>query len=417
MVDLLKIKIKAGNGGDGIVSFHHEKYKPKGGPDGGNGGDGGSIYLEADPNLLTLRDLSSRREFKAMPGDRGGRCSRTGRSGVDLVIKVPVGTVVGSPLVGDRDRLRRPIKGLPTQTIADLTEPGQRVLVAQGGTGGRGNETFKSATHQVPREWTPGTPGEEKELILELKILADVGLIGLPNAGKSTLLNALTSARAVIGAYPFTTLEPNLGIFVGRGFMPLRRRGSIKLPPTNRVGLREGIKPSPTNRLVVADIPGLIKGASQGKGIGDEFLRHIERCRVLVHAVEVRSNKGIDSFMHVHEIVKDYLTVINELGEWSESLARKPEIVVLSKIDVVGGSCIPLRKALEKELDKKVIAVSAKTGEGLSELKAEIARVYTCSGGIYNTPKETCSGGVQDTSTKTFTINDLPNKRMVFKAP
>ncbi|MGD2175514.1 MAG: GTPase ObgE, partial [Candidatus Brocadiaceae bacterium] len=240
-VDEARIAVKGGDGGDGCVSFRREKYVPRGGPDGGDGGDGGDVILEADPNLFTLLDLVSRARYAAGDGERGKPKNQDGANGEDVVVRVPAGT-----LVIDRDA---------ELTIADLDEPHRRVVVARGGNGGRGNTHFASATHQTPREYEEGEPGQERNLQLELKLVADVGLIGLPNAGKSTLLSQISAAHPKIAAYPFTTLQPVVGI--------------VETPDYER--------------FVVADLPGLIQGAHEGKGLGDEFLRHVERTRLLVH--------------------------------------------------------------------------------------------------------------------------------------
>jgi GTP-binding protein len=309
-VDRAKIFIKAGDGGNGIVSFRREAYVPRGGPDGGDGGRGGSIFLEADPQLHTLLDFHYRSSFKAERGQHGSGSKSTGRSGRDLTIRVPVGTQVydGSTL------------------LADLTEAGQTIRVAQGGRGGLGNANFATPTNQAPRKATLGKEGEESTLLLELKLMADVGLVGLPNAGKSTLLSVLTAARPKIAHYPFTTLHPNLGIV--------------------RVG--------EYGSFVLADIPGLIEGASEGKGLGFEFLRHVERTRVLVYLIDATS-----------EHPKDDLNVLKkELKEWNPDLVNRPTIVVMSRCD------LPDEPSKAKGPWKRQI--SSATGEGLEELVAEI---------------------------------------------
>jgi GTP-binding protein len=303
MIDYAKITVKAGNGGSGKVGWRQDKFQRKGGPDGGNGGNGGSVYLVADKDLNTLKPFQFQKLFEAQSGQMGGNSRRTGRSGEDLVIQVPVGTVVNKNI--------------------DLAEAGQKVLVAKGGVGGRGNRAFRSPTNTTPKTAETGTKGESQVLSLELKLLADVGLIGLPNAGKSTLLSVLTKAKPKIADYPFTTLEPNLGVM---------------------------------DNLVMADIPGLIEGAHEGKGLGIEFLRHVERCRVLVHVIDATS-KTINA---------DYHQVRSELGQYSKGLLDKPEIIVLNKIDLLP------EKELEKTtkaLKKKVIALSAATHKNLDKLK------------------------------------------------
>jgi GTP-binding protein len=286
-IDEATIEVNGGNGGDGIVSFRHEKYIPKGGPDGGDGGRGGSVYFEADPNISTLYDFRFKKKFQAPNGQKGSKSNQHGKSGQDIVIKVPVGTLVISE--------NGPHKQL------DLETAGQTVLVAQGGKGGKGNARFATSTQRRPTKSTPGEPGEHLQLKLELKLLADIGLVGLPNAGKSTLLADLTSAKPKIGNYPFTTLHPNLGVahFHGR-------------------------------EIVIADIPGLIEGASQGKGLGDQFLRHIERTKVLLHVISLDPQEG-DAWSR-------FQTIEQELRAFNPSLAIKPTIIILSKTDLVDSS-------------------------------------------------------------------------------
>jgi GTP-binding protein len=312
-VDRAKINVKAGDGGNGVVSFRREAYVPRGGPDGGDGGNGGSVYLEADPHMRTLLDFQYKSSFKAARGLHGSGSRSTGRSGEDLTIRVPMGT--------------RVYEG--EQFLADLIEPGQRVCVGQGGRGGLGNSNFATPTNQAPRKATAGKPGEERSLTLELKLMADVGLVGLPNAGKSTLLAALTAARPKIAPYPFTTLEPNLGIV--------------------RVG--------DYGTFVLADIPGLIEGASEGKGLGYEFLRHIERTRVLVYLID-----------SISEQPKEDLKVLKlELKKWNPDLLKRPSIVVLSRCDLLEDSKPP--KGPWK------LKISSATSEGLDDVVAEMWRL------------------------------------------
>jgi len=313
MIDYAKITVTAGNGGHGKVAWRQDKFVRKGGPDGGNGGDGGSVYLIVDKNLNTLKNFQFQKRFTADSGQMGGKNRRTGRNAVDLEIKVPLGTVV---------------KTVGTVPTIDLLEAGQKVLIAQGGRGGRGNWAFRSPTLTTPKFADPGEAGETKILALELKLLADVGLIGLPNAGKSTLLSVLTKATPKIADYPFTTLEPNLGV--------------LKMTRCD---------------LVIADIPGLIEGASQGKGLGIEFLRHVERCRVLVHLLDATSKT----------IKADYQQVRNELGQYSPKLLEKPEIIILNKIDLLPAGKIPRFP--------KALAVSAATHKNLDQLKKAIAKI------------------------------------------
>jgi len=305
-IDRAKISVKAGDGGNGCVSFRREAYVPRGGPDGGNGGNGGSVILEADPHLHTLLDFHYRTRYKADRGRHGEGARRSGRSANDLIVRVPVGTRVYED----------------SRLLADLMEPGQTFLVAQGGRGGRGNAEFATPTNRAPRKSTPGGEGDEKELLLELKLMADVGLVGLPNAGKSTLLSVLTAARPKIAPYPFTTLHPNLGI----------------------------VRPTEFTSFVLADIPGLIEGASHGKGLGFEFLRHIERTRVLVYLLDASSD-------HPREDLK---VLKAELKKWNPDLLKRPSVVALSKCDLLGGQSAP--KGIAK------LKLSSVTGEGLDPL-------------------------------------------------
>ena len=323
-IDWATIFVRSGKGGDGRVSFRREKYIPKGGPDGGDGGKGGDVILEARAGVDTLLDLAGRHHHFAEDGEPGGGKQMHGRDGADVVVVVPPGTLVYDDVTGE--------------LIEDLKEPGQRIVVARGGRGGFGNEHFKSPTNQTPRQATPGEPGEERTLRLELKLIADVGLVGKPNAGKSTLLSRVSKARPKIADYPFTTLEPNLGIAV----MP-------------------GEKGTP-RRLVIADIPGLIEGASQGTGLGMRFLRHIERTRVLVHLLEADPMDGSTP-------LENYQVVRHELAEYSQELAEKPELVVVSKIDLVDEQTLRERIApLEEALGRPVLKISAATNQGLSEM-------------------------------------------------
>ncbi|MCL6609229.1 MAG: GTPase ObgE, partial [Geminicoccaceae bacterium] len=295
-LDSAKIWVRSGDGGDGCVSFRREKYVEFGGPDGGDGGRGGHVVVVADPDLNTLIDFRYQQHFKAERGQNGMGRQRTGRDGADVVLRVPVGTQI---FADDHRTL-----------LFDLCEPGQRVIVCRGGRGGRGNVHFKSATNRAPRRAEPGEPGEERWIWLELKLLADVGLVGLPNAGKSTFLAAVSRARPKIADYPFTTLEPKLGTVV-----------------------------VDHDSFVIADIPGLIAGASEGKGLGDRFLGHVERCAVLIHLVDGTQR----------EIVRAWRTVRRELGAYGHGLAQKPEILCLSKCDALDRATIARkRRALEK---------------------------------------------------------------------
>jgi len=306
-VDRAKIYVRAGNGGDGRVSFLREAFRPLGGPDGGDGGDGGSVYLVAEPQLHTLMDLRHQVEFKAEHGEMGGRKKCTGRNGKDIEIKLPVGTQVYSE------------EGL----VTDLSEAGQRVCIAAGGKGGKGNYNFATPRNQAPRKATLGKPGAEHNLLLELRLVADVGLVGLPNAGKSTLLSVLTAARPKIASYPFTTLSPNLGI----------------------------VRPSEYTGFVLADLPGLIEGASGGKGLGFEFLRHVERTRVLLFLLDCTSA----------DIKADLKVLKAELKSWNPDLLKRPSITVLSKTDL-------LEEGAKLPNGPWKHAISSATHDGIEEL-------------------------------------------------
>jgi GTP-binding protein len=311
-LDQAKIYLKSGAGGPGAVSFRREKYIEFGGPDGGAGGKGGDVVFEAVAGLNTLIDFRYTQHFRAARGKGGAGSNRTGAGGKDLVIKVPVGTQV---LADDEAR----------SLLADLTVEGQRVTLLKGGMGGRGNASYKSSTNRAPRQHQTGEPGEEHWVWLRLKLLADVGLVGLPNAGKSTLLNAVTNAEAKVGAYPFTTLRPQLGV--------VRHKG---------------------REFVLADIPGLIEGAADGAGIGDRFLGHVERTRVLLHLVD---SAGEDP-------AAAYATVRGEIGSYGAGLSDKPEVVALSRVDMAEPEQL---KSAKKALNQAV-PVSAATGEGVEAL-------------------------------------------------
>jgi len=327
-VDEVDIHVTAGSGGNGCLSFRREKYVPRGGPDGGDGGGGGSVYVTAIATKNTLVDFRYHPDFKARRGQHGQGSNRTGQTAQDLDITVPIGTLV---FVKD---------GEAHELLADLAEEGQRVLVARGGRGGRGNARFVSSTNRAPRRTEPGEDGEEKQLRLELKLLADVGLIGFPNAGKSTLISRISAARPKIANYPFTTLTPNLGV----------------------------VSLSDNRSFVVADVPGLIKGAHEGHGLGHQFLRHIERTKVLVHLVDVSGASGRDP-------VEDFDTIRDELRRFDERVAAKPEIVVATKIDALDD---PKRlDSLRRHVRKKRMpfaTISAVSGEGLDELLETIWR-------------------------------------------
>jgi GTP-binding protein len=314
--DEAKIYVKGGDGGDGIVAFRREKYVPRGGPSGGRGGKGGDIVVEVDPQLNTLINFKNRSHFRADRGEHGGPKSMTGREGSDLIVAVPPGTVVRHAETG--------------ALLADLTEPGQRAVVAKGGRGGRGTESFKSSTNQAPKISERGLPGEELWLKLELKLIAHVGIVGLPNAGKSTLLSVVSAARPKIADYPFTTLEPNLGVVV--------------------MGNRD---------LVMADIPGLIEGAHEGAGLGHQFLRHVERSRLLIHLLNGASADPVQDFEQINE----------ELALFSERLAQKLQLVVLNKIDLPEAEQHwPAVRAKAQALGLPAYKISAVTGQGVQAL-------------------------------------------------
>ncbi len=323
-VDTARIYVKAGDGGHGCIAFRREKYVPRGGPAGGDGGRGGDVILVVDHNIQTLMDFRYQRHFKAERGEHGMGDKKHGANAEDIRIKVPPGTVVKDAETGE--------------VLADLTEPGQEVVVARGGRGGRGNARFKSSTNQAPQFAEDGKPGEERWLELELKLLADVGLVGFPNAGKSTLLSRVSAAKPKVASYPFTTLIPNLGV-VEHG----------------------------EQSWVMADIPGLIEGAHQGVGLGHEFLRHIERTRVLLHVVDVAGTEGRDP-------VDDFLKINEELGFYDERLTKLPQIVAANKIDIPAGEeNLPrFHEAVQKK-GFKVFPISATTGQGIDALLAAIA--------------------------------------------
>ncbi len=323
-IDEAEICVRSGKGGDGCVSFRREKYVPKGGPDGGDGGDGGSVYLEADPQMSTLVDFTGHHHWTAENGRPGMGANCSGKKGQDEFVKVPTGT-----LVFDRDN------GL---LLRDLSIDGDRVCVARGGIGGKGNARFATSTHQAPREFEPGTPGEERWLRLELKLIADVGVVGLPNAGKSTLLSRVSKAKPKIADYPFTTLVPNLGIVSLSGF----------------------------RRFVMADVPGLVEGAHDGIGLGDQFLRHIERTRVIVHLIDLFPLEGNPT------PAEAYRTIRNELESYSPTLASKPELVVANKLDLAGKTDPPELAELAAELDCEVLGISGVSGRGLDPLTNRI---------------------------------------------
>jgi GTP-binding protein len=319
-IDECSIDVHAGNGGNGMATFRREPFVPRGGPSGGDGGDGGSVILVADEQLSTLLDLRYQKTYKAEHGEHGAGRDKYGKAGADTIVRVPVGTVVYDEDGG--------------ALLADLSAAGERFVAAQGGKGGRGNIHFATSTNQSPQKAEPGEPGQERRLRLELKLLADAGLLGYPNVGKSTFIAAVSRARPKIADYPFTTLTPNLGV----------------------VGLPGG------RSFVLADIPGLIEGASEGAGLGHRFLRHVERTRVLVHLIEVSAEPGRDP-------IHDYDAINRELARYSPELAARPQIVALSKLDVTEARA-SYAEWREKFAARgiELRAVSAATGEGVREL-------------------------------------------------
>jgi GTP-binding protein len=322
-VDRVELFVKGGDGGRGMASFRREKYVPKGGPDGGDGGDGGSVIIRADPNADNLAGLTMKKHWKAQAGEPGMGAKCAGANAEDVLLLVPPGTIVR-----DRDR---------GNVLKDLVRPGDEVVVAKGGKGGRGNVHFKSSTNRAPRQFEPGEPGEERWVALELKVIADAGLVGFPNAGKSTLLSRLSRATPEIAPYPFTTKHPNLGIVT-----------------TGDAG------------FVLADLPGLIEGAAQGVGLGHEFLRHVERTRVLIHLVEPVPTDGSDPIQNYHAIRK-------ELHAYAVPLSEKPEVVCISKAELTGSQ--EVRQRLAADLGREVLSISAVTGQGLAILVGRVAQM------------------------------------------
>jgi len=326
-IDRAKIKIKAGDGGNGVTAFRREKFVPRGGPSGGDGGNGGDVWMESDEGLNTLLHLRYNPEHKAERGKHGEGSNRFGKNGEDTIVRVPVGTQIFDAESGDLK--------------FDFTEAGQRYLAAKGGKGGWGNAHFATPTRRAPKFHYQGRPGEEHELQLELKLIADVGLVGFPNAGKSTLISVISAAKPKIADYPFTTLEPNLGVV---------DMGDFKT-------------------FVVADIPGLIEGASEGAGLGDRFLRHVERTKIILHLVDISSFSGRDP-------VEDYKIINRELANYNEDLAHRPQIVVATKIDSLDDPerLEALRKQAKKDR-KPFFSISSATGSGVQELVFEVSKL------------------------------------------
>jgi GTPase len=331
-VDEARIRVKAGDGGNGCMAFRREKFVPRGGPSGGDGGHGGDVIMESSERHNTLVHFRFNPEYKGERGRHGEGSNKTGRDGDNVVLKVPVGTIVYDELTGE--------------LVHDFSSPDDRVAIARGGRGGRGNARFATSVHQAPREHEEGRPGEERALRLELKLLADVGLVGYPNAGKSTLISRISAARPKIADYPFTTLQPNLGVVL------------VGDPPDDL-------------SFVVADIPGLIEGASEGAGLGVQFLRHIERTRFLVHLVDVSDASGRP------DPVQDYELITHELANFGSGLDSKPTIVVASKIDAANKDKLAKLKRYCKRKKLDMFAISAVTGEGIEDLNWAMAKKLT----------------------------------------
>ena len=356
--DYVKIIAKAGNGGNGAISFRREKYVAAGGPDGGDGGKGGDIYFEVDPDSNTLIDFRYNKKFKAENGKNGEGAHKFGKSGEDLYIKVPIGTIV-------RD-------AKTNRVLADLSHEGQKELILAGGRGGKGNSHFATSTRQAPRFAQDGEKGEEKELILELKLLADVGLIGFPNVGKSTFLSMTTSATPKIADYHFTTLEPNLGV----------------------------VKTEYGDSFVIADIPGIIEGASEGTGLALQFLRHIERTRLLLHVIDVSGSEGRNP-------VQDFNTISEELKKYSEKLSERTQIIVANKVDILQDE--NLYKELEKtakEHNMEIFKISAATGDGIPELLKHVSEI------LKTLPKEDL---IETENEKVYTLDNKDDEYTIEK--
>jgi len=333
MIDEADFFVKAGNGGDGRVSFHHSKHKPRGGPDGGDGGDGGSVYLLTDPNPNTLRFFSGKDRFEAENGEMGKKDKKHGRDGEDITIKIPAGTVVYQ------------IKKNSWKLLFDLDKPGVKVLLAEGGRGGRGNWQFRSSTNQTPRQAEPGQSGQKKQIHLELRFLAQVGLVGLPNAGKSTLLSVLTRAKPEIANYPFTTLSPNLGV----------------------IEFQDGAS------LVMADIPGLIEGASMGKGLGFRFLKHIQRCQLLIYVLF--PDQGMLGSAKIGQMLFDQLAQVQkEIKAFKEKLIGLPSLIIINKKDLLTAEQTRGIAKFFKKKGQNILLVSAATKENLDLLKKSLRR-------------------------------------------
>ena len=360
--DYVKIFASAGKGGNGAISFRHEKYVASGGPDGGDGGKGGDVYFKVDKDANTLIEFRFKKKFKAENGENGMGARKYGKSGKDLYINVPIGTVIKD---AESNRI-----------IADLSEKDKEVLVLKGGRGGLGNSHFATATRQAPRFAQDGEPGEEKELILELKLLADVGLVGFPNVGKSTFLSVVTSANPKIANYHFTTINPNLGV----------------------------VKSKYGDSFVIADIPGIIEGASKGEGLGIQFLRHIERTRLLLHFIDVSGSEGRDP-------IDDYNKINNELKQYSQKLAKRKQIIIASKADLLGENDQNYKKLEEiaNKNNQKIFKISSSTGEGIDELMKYISNT------LKTLPKENLIDEETGEKEKLYTLDNSKNEFKVEK--
>ena len=355
--DYTKIIIKSGNGGNGAISFRREKYVAAGGPDGGDGGKGGDVYFVVDKDKNTLIDFRYNKKYKATDGENGSGAKCSGKAGKNIYIKVPIGTILKDNETG--------------KIIADLSKPDQEELVLKGGRGGRGNQHFATSTRQVPRFAEDGEPGQEKEVILELKLLADVGLLGFPNVGKSTFLSTVTSARPKIANYQFTTLEPNLGV----------------------------VKAKDGSSFVIADIPGIIEGASQGIGLGIQFLRHVERTRLLLHLIDVSGEEG-------RSPVDDYRIINEELKKYSEKLAKRKQIIVATKCDVANEELLNQLEKLAEKNNMEFFKISSVTGEGVEKLLDYVSKL------IKTLPKEEL---VQKEEIIVYTLEDEKEKFTITK--
>jgi len=381
MIDKAKINLIAGNGGDGKVSFLSVKYNPKGGPDGGDGGNGGSIYLKASTSKNSLSHLKGKDTFKADKGEAGGIRKMSGRNADPLYISVPVGTEI----------YEKNSKTEELDLLGDLTEEDGTLLVVKGGKGGIGNVKFKSSRNQAPKIATRGKSGEHKQFILKLKLLADVGLIGYPSVGKTTLINTITNSNYKTAAYEFTTLQPGLGV----------------------------LKFDKDKSLVIADLPGLIDGASSGKGLGDQFLSHVERCFILVHLLDPTrytdafySDQEVDKDVVIAKLVKDYSNIRTELDTWSKDLLDKEEIVVINKVDLpkVNDFFVDNKKEIEEKIGKKIEGISSFTGKDVDILRKNIVDKYK----LLESVKEKLMKKKKD-SVLEITMENIPNRRVYYK--